>query len=121
MSEIIFQPSAEGTPLHRHDREEKMYYVIEGQLEVHVGDQITTLKPGGSVLLPRRIPHKVRPIGDAVTRALMVISPPNLVNMLIELDRLNDRVGKRTPIPWAALPPSMTSIPFRKSKQRLGL
>ena len=33
----------------------------------------------------------MRPVGDAVTRALMVISPPGLVNMLTELDRLTDR------------------------------
>ncbi len=91
LSEIVFQPGGEGTPLHRHHREEETYYVIEGQLEVHVGDQKTILKPGGSVLLPRGIPHKVRPVGDAVTRVLMVISPPRLVDMLIELDRLTDR------------------------------
>ena len=91
LSEIVFQPGGEGTPLHRHSREEEMYYIMEGQLEVHVGDRKTTLGPGGSALLPRGILHKVRPVGDAVTRVLMVISPPSLVNMLIELDRLTDR------------------------------
>ena len=90
MTEIVFQPGGQGTPLHVHHREEELYYVIEGKLQAHVGDQQVTLEAGGSVLLPRGISHKVYPVGDAVTRVLMVITPPGLENMLAELDRLNE-------------------------------
>ena len=89
LTEILFQPGAQGTPLHLHHREEELYYVIEGKLDVRLGDQQLTLEAGGSVLLPRGIPHKVTPSGQAKTRALMLISPPGLENMLAELDRVN--------------------------------
>ena len=89
MTEIVFQPGGQGTPLHVHHREEELYYVIEGKLEAQVGDQQVTLEAGGSVLLPRGVKHKVYPVGEAVTRVLMVITPPGLENMLSELDKLN--------------------------------
>ena len=89
MTEIVFQPGSQGTPLHVHHREEELYYVIEGKLEAQVGDQQVTLEAGGSVLLPRGVKHKVCPVGEAVTRVLMVITPPGLENMLFELDKLN--------------------------------
>ena len=89
LTEILFQPGAQGTPLHLHRREEELYYVIEGKLEVRLGDQHLALEAGGSVLLPRGIPHKVTPSGHETTRALMVISPPGLENMLAELDQVS--------------------------------
>jgi mannose-6-phosphate isomerase-like protein (cupin superfamily) len=89
VSEIVFQPSGHGTPLHVHHREEELYYVLEGQLEVRVGERKFLLESGGSVLLPRGVPHKVWPIGNVTTRVLMVVSPPTLIDMLVELDRLN--------------------------------
>ena len=89
MTEIVFQPGGQGTPMHVHHREEELYYVIEGKLEAQVGDQQVTLEAGGSVLLPRGVKHKVYPVGDAVTRVLMIITPPGLEKMLAEMDKLN--------------------------------
>ena len=89
LTEIVFQPGSQGTPLHIHTHEEETYYVIEGKMEVHFGDQKVTLGPGGSVVLPRNIKHKVFPSGDIVTRALMIISPPGLEKMLMQLDAIS--------------------------------
>lgn len=89
LTEIVFQPGSQGTPLHLHTREEETYYVIEGELEVHVGDQKFVLASGGSVLLPRDVKHKVFPVGDKLTRVLMIISPPGLENMLMQLDKIS--------------------------------
>ena len=89
LTEIVFQPGSQGTPLHIHSREEETYYVIEGELEVHVGDDKIILGPGGSVMLPRNIKHKVFPVGHVVTRVLMIISPPGLEQMLMQLDAIS--------------------------------
>lgn len=89
MTEIVFQPGAQGTPTHRHHREDELYYVIEGKLEAHVGDQRVTLEAGSSLLLPRGIKHKVSPTGNVPTRVLMIITPPGLEKMLATLDKLN--------------------------------
>ena len=89
LTEIVFQPGSQGTPLHVHTREEETYYVIEGELEAHVGGEKVILGPGGSVMLPRNIKHKVFPIGNIATRVLMVISPPGLEGMLMQLDAIS--------------------------------
>jgi len=89
LSELTFQPGSQGTPLHVHHREEELYYVIEGELQVVVGGEETVLGVGASVRLPRGIPHKVWPVGNVATRVLMIVSPPQIIEMLLELDRLN--------------------------------
>jgi mannose-6-phosphate isomerase-like protein (cupin superfamily) len=89
LTEILFQPGAQGTPVHIHTREEETYYVIEGELVVQVDDREVVLGAGGSVVLPRNIKHKVTPAPDKVTRALMIVTPPGLEGMLMQLDQIN--------------------------------
>lgn len=92
LTEILFQPGAQGTPMHVHTREEETYYVIEGELDVHVGDERHVIGPGGSIVLPRYLKHRVTPAPDKITRALMIVSPPGLEGMLMQLD--NARPGE---------------------------
>jgi mannose-6-phosphate isomerase-like protein (cupin superfamily) len=88
LTEILFQPGAQGTPMHIHTREEETYYVIEGKLLVHVDERDVVLGPGGSVVLPRNMKHKVTPASDKVTRALMILTPPGFEGMLMQLDQI---------------------------------
>jgi mannose-6-phosphate isomerase-like protein (cupin superfamily) len=46
-----------GPPLHMHLNQEEWFYVMEGRVAFVVGDKKLTLKPGESILAPRRIPH----------------------------------------------------------------
>ena len=45
------------TGLHRHDRTDETFYVIEGQLRVWVDGQVHRLNPGDYVFIPRGTPH----------------------------------------------------------------
>lgn len=87
LTEILFQPGASGTPMHIHTREEETYYVIEGELLVCVGEEEIVFGPGGSILLPRNLKHKVAPASDRTTRVPMIITPPGLESMLMKLDQ----------------------------------
>ena len=49
-------PGAE-PPMHVHENEDELFYVMEGQLKVFCGDRIRVLNAGESGFLPRRIPH----------------------------------------------------------------
>ena len=62
-------------PRHTHTREDEVYFVLEGELEVTVGDKIFVLGPGETLLAPRDIPHKLRNSGNTTNHYLLVFSP----------------------------------------------
>ena len=51
-------------PRHTHTREDEAYFVLVGELEVTVGDEIFILRPGDSLMAPRDIPHQLRNSGN---------------------------------------------------------
>ena len=62
-------------PRHTHTREDEAYFVLAGQLEVTVGDEIFILRPGDCLMAPRDIPHQLRNSGDVENHYLLVFSP----------------------------------------------
>jgi len=44
-------------PLHVHEREDELYYVLEGEIDAFVGDEVFRLKTGESLFLPKGKPH----------------------------------------------------------------
>lgn len=61
-------------PLHVHQREEEAFYVLEGEIDFQVGDEIRPATPGSFVFAPRGIPHTFALRTD-VARALILIAP----------------------------------------------
>lgn len=53
-------------------------YVIEGALEVTVGDEVRILKPGQSYLFDSRIPHRFRNVHSGRTVVISACTPPYL-------------------------------------------
>src|SRR5579859_4066929 len=49
-------------PLHAHTREDEIWYVVEGEIQFYIGDEVKTGGPGSFVYIPRNVPHtfKVR-------------------------------------------------------------
>jgi quercetin dioxygenase-like cupin family protein len=62
-------------PRHTHTREDEVYFVLAGELEVTVGDETFVLQPGDTLLGPRDIPHKLRNSGNTTNHYLLVFSP----------------------------------------------
>ncbi len=46
-----------GTPLHIHNGQDEIFYVLEGSYYFQVGDEKFSLTKGESIFLPRKIPH----------------------------------------------------------------
>ena len=44
-------------PLHSHDRDDEGFYVLEGEVRVHVGPDTLCLGPGQCAVAPRGVPH----------------------------------------------------------------
>src|SRR5215471_15416747 len=62
-------------PRHTQTREDESYYVLSGQLEVIVGDEVFHLNPGDSLMAPRDIPHQLRNPGSGENHFLLIFSP----------------------------------------------
>ena len=62
-------------PRHRHTREDEAYFVLVGELEVTVGEEVFILRPGECLMAPRDIPHQLRNSGDVENHYLLVFSP----------------------------------------------
>jgi quercetin dioxygenase-like cupin family protein len=88
-------PAGFGPPLHRHDREDEAFYLIDGIIEVTCGDKQWTVGPGGFVLLPRGIPHSFV-VSAGPVRGLQITTPAGF-------ERFIDELG--TPAQGPGLPP----------------
>ena len=62
-------------PRHMHTREDEAYYVLSGELEVVVGDEVFILRAGDTLMAPRDIPHQLRNSGDVENHYLIMFSP----------------------------------------------
>lgn len=70
----IIEPGVASDGLIEHHGEE-MGYVLEGELELRLGDDVWTLEQGDSFYFPSQIPHGYRNIGTVVARVLWVNTP----------------------------------------------
>jgi mannose-6-phosphate isomerase-like protein (cupin superfamily) len=68
-------PPGFGTPVHIHDDEDELFYVLSGLIEVTCGDSELTAGAGDVVLLPRAVSHAFTIAGPEPARLLQLTSP----------------------------------------------
>jgi quercetin dioxygenase-like cupin family protein len=73
LSFVSYDPHTEA-PRHAHS-EEQVLYVLEGELEVELGDETRTLRPGQAAVIPPHLPHAAR-THDLPCYQLDVFHPP---------------------------------------------
>ena len=71
-----------GVPRHTHTREDEGYYVLSGELEVIVGEEVFILKAGDTLMAPRDIPHQLRNSGNSENQYLLIFSPSGFEEFL---------------------------------------
>ena len=64
-----------GVPRHTHTREDEVYFVLAGELEVTVGEKTFVLRSSDTLLAPRDIPHQLRNSGNVENHYLLLFSP----------------------------------------------
>jgi quercetin dioxygenase-like cupin family protein len=82
-------PPGKGVALHVHEREDELVYLLEGEIEVTLGNQKMKAVPGVMALLPRGIPHGFTNIGNNPSRLLDTILPGQFDNYFVELAALS--------------------------------
>ena len=69
-------------PRHTHRREDEAYFVLAGELEVIVADEIFVLRTGDTLMAPRNIPHQLRNSGEVENHYLLLFSPSGFEEFL---------------------------------------
>lgn len=77
-----------GIPPHVHENEDEVFQVIEGEVEMSIGEKVTVLKPGDLIFCPKGIQHSWKVIGNQNARAMLSIFPAGLEKMFVELSQL---------------------------------
>jgi len=73
--ENLIQPGGTAPILHLHRQMEEMFYVLEGQVEIQVGNQIVQGQPGAFVLVPRNTPHTFANRSSKPAKLLIMFCP----------------------------------------------
>ena len=70
------QPGGEAEP-HLHETEHQVFYVLEGECEVTLGDSAPVrCLPGTVVRIPPLLMHRVVAIGETALKGIVIYSPP---------------------------------------------
>ncbi len=67
-----YEPGGLSGDGHSHPDQEQAFYILEGEMEVDVGEETYRLRAGDCVLLPRDVFHKHRNIGDTPLKFLFI-------------------------------------------------
>ena len=73
--ENVIQPSGTAPELHIHRQMEEMFYVLEGEVVIKVGNQTIQGQPGAFVLVPRNTPHTFANLGAEPAKLLIMFTP----------------------------------------------
>lgn len=67
-----YAPGGRAGEAHSHRNQEQAFYILEGNMEVTVGDKTYTAGPGDCVLLPRNVMHSHRNLGETPLKFLFI-------------------------------------------------
>lgn len=71
LAEEILPPNAAVAP-HYHRRTEEIYYILQGNGEMRVGDETRAVRGGDAIFIPRLHVHSLKNTGDEPIKLLLV-------------------------------------------------
>ena len=74
-----------GPPRHLHHEQDEWFYIVEGDFVMEVGQERFNLRPGDSLLAPRRVPHVWAHVGDTQGRILISFLPAGQMEAFFRL------------------------------------
>ena len=77
-----------GIPPHVHENEDEVFKVVEGEMELTVGDKTTILRAGDLAFGPRGIPHSWKIVGNSKAKVILSVFPAGIEDMFEELGEL---------------------------------
>jgi quercetin dioxygenase-like cupin family protein len=74
---VLFEERSQrgkATPLHIHPDEDESFYILEGEILVHIDGTEQAGRPGGFISIPRGVPHAFTVTSDTA-RVLVLLTP----------------------------------------------
>lgn len=99
--ELVTEPG-QGVAVHVHQHEDELVYVVDGDIEVTLGEEQMKAGAGIMALLPRGIPHGFTNTGERPSRLLITILPGKFDGYFVKLGQAY-QAGEPTDEQLAAL------------------
>ena len=77
-----------GIPPHIHTREDEVFRIIKGQVEIMVDNKTTILEAGDTAFAPKNIPHSWKVVGTEKAKMITSAFPAGIEVMFRELANL---------------------------------
>lgn len=74
LAEARLAPGQSTTP-HHHPRTEEIYYILSGQGEMRIGDEVRTVGPGDAIAIPPGQIHTIANCGQETLKLLCCCAP----------------------------------------------
>ena len=68
-------PAGASTASHYHPLTEEIYYILEGQGRMRIGDEARDVGPGDAIAIPPGAVHTIATIGDVALKFLCCCAP----------------------------------------------
>ena len=91
-------------PPHYHKFEDESFYILEGEIDFHVGDKKIRAGAGEFILLPKNVPHHFNLLTETA-KALLLITPAGFETFFLEFGQ---------PAQTLDLPPVPTTNPRKE-------
>nr|WP_228566172.1 cupin domain-containing protein [Nocardia sp. SYP-A9097] len=89
--EVTMKQGADGAAPHFHTLSDELFYIADGELQLLAGDRIVTVAAGGSIVVPKLMPHAFGATPDSGARILIALMPGV---QRFEYFRTLDRIAK---------------------------
>jgi quercetin dioxygenase-like cupin family protein len=86
---VSHTPTAGGPPLHVHQNEEEVFYVLEGTFEFTFGNNKVVAQQGDMIVLPKNLPHSFKNIGENTGITMNTMTPGGLEKFFDEIAEIS--------------------------------
>jgi quercetin dioxygenase-like cupin family protein len=97
----VLEPQGARAPLHLHRKEDEAFYVLEGEMTFHIGEETIKARPGSFVFGPKDVPHAYT-VDSGPAKLLFLLSPPGFEGFVEAISK---------PAKALTLPPSESEGP----------
>ena len=84
-------PPGHGPPLHVHRHETEIFYILEGEFEITIGNERIPAPRSAMAVGPRDIPHTFRNVGTSTGRLLLTVIPGRFADYFLDVDNVPDQ------------------------------
>jgi mannose-6-phosphate isomerase-like protein (cupin superfamily) len=89
-----------GPPRHIHHEQDEWFYAIERDFLIEIDGEIVRLKPGDSILAPRKIPHTWAYDDDGIGRMIIAFTPAGKMEAFFAIVTKTNAMPKQDPELW---------------------